>query len=62
VQVHYVPVYRLGAHAAVLGSDAPADRFPGTEQAYAGLLSLPMFPDLTDDEQQLVVDTLLELV
>ena len=28
----------------------PAD-FPATEAAYAGLLSLPLFPDLTEDDQ-----------
>jgi UDP-4-amino-4,6-dideoxy-N-acetyl-beta-L-altrosamine transaminase len=56
VQVHYVPIYRhpLYADCGVSGAD-----FPETERAYAGLLSLPLHPGLTDDEQDHVVDTLL---
>ncbi len=56
VQVHFVPTYHFGAYAD-LGLDR-AD-FPATEAAYAGLLSLPLFPDLTDDDQQTVVDALV---
>jgi len=55
VQVHYVPIYRHPLYADLgLG---PED-FPATEAVYAGLLSLPMYPDLTDDEQDLVVRAL----
>lgn len=52
VQVHYVPLYR---HPR-FGADVAA--FPATEAVYAGLLSLPLFPDLTDPEQDQVVDAL----
>jgi dTDP-4-amino-4,6-dideoxygalactose transaminase len=55
VQVHYVPIYRHPLYAD-LGVD-PGD-FPNTERAYAGLLSLPLFSDLTEDEQNRVVDVL----
>ncbi|MDQ6799053.1 MAG: DegT/DnrJ/EryC1/StrS family aminotransferase [Actinomycetota bacterium] len=55
VQVHYVPIYRHPLYADLrLG---PED-FPVTEAVYAGLLSLPMYPDLTDDEQNQVVRAL----
>jgi len=55
VQVHYVPIYRHPLYADLgLG---PGD-FPNTEAVYAGLLSLPLFPDLTDDEQDRVVEVL----
>jgi len=55
VQVHYVPIYRHPLYADLgLG---PED-FPATEAVYARLLSLPMYPDLTDDEQDLVVRAL----
>ncbi|GIU85793.1 MAG: UDP-4-amino-4,6-dideoxy-N-acetyl-beta-L-altrosamine transaminase [Acidimicrobiia bacterium] len=52
VQVHYVPIYRLTAYARL--GHRPAD-FPGTERAYAGLLSLPLFPGLTEADQDAVV-------
>lgn len=54
VQVHYVPLYR---HPVYRQGYRPSD-FPETERAYAGLLSLPLFPDLTDDEQDRVVKAL----
>jgi dTDP-4-amino-4,6-dideoxygalactose transaminase len=55
VQVHYVPTYRFSAYAR-LGHRA--EDHPVTEAIYARLLSLPMFPDLTDGEQDRVVEAL----
>lgn len=55
VQVHYVPIYRHPLYADL--GVGPGD-YPNTEQVYAGLLSLPLFPDLTEDEQNRVVDAL----
>ena len=57
-QVHYVPTYRLGAYATHVD---PAD-FPETEAAYDELLSLPLFPALTDADQNAVIDALRELM
>lgn len=54
VQLHYVPTYRFSSFA---GTGVPAD-FPETERAFARMLSLPMFPALTDDEQARVVESL----
>ncbi len=56
VQVHYVPLYR---HPRF---EADASGFPVTESVYAGLLSLPLFPDLTEDEQDRVVAALAAAV
>jgi len=55
VQVHFVPIYRHPLYAD-LGVDPSS--FPATEAAYAELLSLPLFPDLTDAEQAEVVTRL----
>ncbi len=59
VQTHYVPIYR---HPIYAGSGFAPEQFPCTEAAYAGLLSLPLFPDLTDEEQDRVVETLARLL
>jgi UDP-4-amino-4,6-dideoxy-N-acetyl-beta-L-altrosamine transaminase len=56
VQVHYIPLYRL-----TLFNQHTPDRYPGAERFYAGVLSLPLFPDLTDVQQQRVVKTLKSL-
>ena len=60
VQVHYVPTYRFTAYG---GSERDwAVEFPVTESVYAGLLSLPLFPALTDEEQDEVVAALKDLL
>jgi dTDP-4-amino-4,6-dideoxygalactose transaminase len=55
VQVHFVPIHRHPAYAR-LGFER-AD-FPAAEEAYRTLLSLPLFPSLTQDEQDRVVAAL----
>ncbi len=55
VQVHYVPIY---AHPLYAGAGRSGADYPETERAYAGLLSLPLFPGLTDAEQDRVVEEL----
>ncbi|MCB1937578.1 MAG: UDP-4-amino-4,6-dideoxy-N-acetyl-beta-L-altrosamine transaminase [Rhodocyclaceae bacterium] len=55
VNVHYIPVYRQPYYAR-MGFD-PAD-FPAAEQYYAEAITLPLFPDLTLEQQQAVVRSL----
>ena len=55
VQVHYIPIYRHPLYAR-MGFDPAA--FPHTERAYAGLLSLPLFPTMTRADQDRVVAAL----
>jgi UDP-4-amino-4,6-dideoxy-N-acetyl-beta-L-altrosamine transaminase len=58
-QVHYVPVYQHPWYAKTYGY-APG-LCPEAERYYAGCLSLPCFPALTDGEQDRVIDALREL-
>ncbi len=59
VQVHYVPTYRFSAYRS-LGLE-PSD-FPNTEAVYAGLLSLPLYPAMTDADQKTVITALEEVL
>lgn len=54
VQVHHVPIHHHPAYAA----GTTADDLPMTEAVYAHVLSLPLFVDLTVDEQDVVIDAL----
>ena len=56
VQVHYIPVYRLGYYRDELGY--PQDECPHAEEYYAGAISLPMFPAMDDADVRRVVDEL----
>jgi UDP-4-amino-4,6-dideoxy-N-acetyl-beta-L-altrosamine transaminase len=51
VQVHYVPIY----HHPLFAEGIDRAAFPATEAAYAELLTLPLFPDMTEAEQDEVV-------
>jgi UDP-4-amino-4,6-dideoxy-N-acetyl-beta-L-altrosamine transaminase len=55
VNVHYIPIH-LQPYYAQLGFK-PGD-FPAAENYYRGAISLPLFPALTQAQQQYVVDTL----
>lgn len=62
VQVHYVPLYDHPAFEAATraGSLVPLpetikDAFPGAQAFYESVLSLPLYPDLTDAAQDRVV-------
>lgn len=53
--VHFIPLHHLSAYRA-MGYE-PGD-FPGTEAAFAGLFSLPLFPGMSDGEQEYVANRL----
>lgn len=57
VQVHYVPV-----HHHPISSDAaiPTTGLPTVDRVYEELLSLPIHPRLSDEDQNLVVETIAE--
>lgn len=58
VQVHYVPLYRHSLYV----DHGPPGNYPATEAAYAGLLSLPIHPELNEADQDRVIATLSALV
>ncbi|MFZ4515061.1 MAG: UDP-4-amino-4,6-dideoxy-N-acetyl-beta-L-altrosamine transaminase [Acidimicrobiia bacterium] len=55
-QVHYRPIYEHGAF------QQPATDYPACAAIASELLSLPLYPDLTDDDQAFVVDTLRKVL
>ncbi len=55
-QVHYLPIHRHPIY------EDNATALPRADEAYAHLLSLPMFPTLSDADQRHVIDSLLKLV
>ncbi|WP_432463031.1 UDP-4-amino-4,6-dideoxy-N-acetyl-beta-L-altrosamine transaminase [Agarivorans sp. QJM3NY_33] len=58
-QLHYMPIYRQPYHRI---SDAAINTFSGAEQYFANALSLPVYPDLSDQQQQRVIRSLLEIM
>jgi len=58
-QVHYVPLHLMPYYSAF---GYRKGDFPVVEEYYDHCLSLPMFPTLSEEEQQYVIDTVLEFV
>jgi UDP-4-amino-4,6-dideoxy-N-acetyl-beta-L-altrosamine transaminase len=56
-QVHYIPVHTMPYYQ---GLGYKKGSMPKAEKYYEKCLSLPMFPTLTDTEQQYVIDTVLQ--
>jgi dTDP-4-amino-4,6-dideoxygalactose transaminase len=55
VNVHYIPVHTQPYYRA-LGFSPGA--FPNAERYYAGAISLPLFPTMTDHEQDCIIEAL----
>ncbi|MBD2768031.1 UDP-4-amino-4,6-dideoxy-N-acetyl-beta-L-altrosamine transaminase [Hymenobacter sp. BT664] len=58
-QVHYIPVHRMPYYE---GLGWRAGDFPRVEEYYAHCLSIPLFPTLTDEEQDYVVACIVEFL
>lgn len=54
VNVHYIPTYRFSYYRKKLPVN-PQD-FPVTEDIFSRIITLPLYPTLTDDEQAYIVD------
>jgi perosamine synthetase len=59
VQVHYVPVYRHPYYRSTYGYSEGL--CPQAERYYAGCVSLPCFPDLSEADQDYVVSAVREV-
>lgn len=59
-QVHYIPVHLHPYYRKRFG--AGEGMCPVAENAYSEILSLPMFPGLSDDDLEYVIEKVLEIV
>lgn len=60
VNVHYQPVYQQPFYQCLLKSDEP--NCPNAERVYSEILSLPIFPSITEQEVHQVVSAISEIV
>ena len=47
--VHFIPVHHHGYYQRLLG-DGIRERFPGADEAFRSIVSLPMYPSLSDEQ------------
>lgn len=58
-QVHYIPVHLMPYYRDL---DWREGDFPAAEKYYKHCLSLPMYPTLTDEQQEYVIDSIKEFL
>lgn len=58
-QVHYIPVHLMPYYK---GLGSKAGDFPNAEMYYEHCLSIPMYPTLTEEEQEFVISEILDFV
>ena len=56
-QVHYIPIHY---HPYYQAMGFRKGNFPNAEAYYQGALSLPLYPDLTKEQQQQVIQAVQE--
>lgn len=59
VNLHYIPIYR---HPYYHKFEFDIDLFPNSEAYYSSAISIPMFPELENDQLSYVVDSLKEVL
>ena len=62
VNVHYIPVYRHPYYQQHLPEACPAESYPIAENAYARLISLPMFHAMRDEDVEDVVHAIHKVI
>jgi UDP-4-amino-4,6-dideoxy-N-acetyl-beta-L-altrosamine transaminase len=60
VNVHYIPVHRLGFYSRLLGHD-PTE-FPVAEDAFRRILTLPLHPAMSDEDADSVCRALVKVL
>lgn len=56
-QIHYVPLHKMPYYQRLSNQEI---NLPKAEAYYKGCISLPMYPTLTDEEQEFVIERVLE--
>ncbi len=59
VNVHYLPIHLHNLYRKKIGTHEGL--CPIAEESYSSILSIPIFPDLSDDDQQYIIDSLKEI-
>lgn len=60
ISVHFIPIFHF-TYWRKLYPDFTAENFPNAERQYNNTISIPLFPDMTDEQVQLVIDTVIKI-
>ena len=60
ISVHFIPIFHF-TYWKELYPDFTAENFPNAERQYSTTISIPLFPDMTEQQAQLVIDTVKQI-
>ncbi|SEP72453.1 dTDP-4-amino-4,6-dideoxygalactose transaminase [Treponema bryantii] len=60
ISVHFIPIFHF-TYWKELYPDFTAENFPNAEHQYNTTISIPLYPDMTDEQAQLVIDTVTKI-
>lgn len=60
ISVHFIPIFHF-TYWKELYPDFSAENYPQAEDHYQRTISIPLYPDMTEDAAQLVIDTVTQI-
>ena len=60
ISVHFIPIFHF-TYWKELYPDFTAENYPQAEDHYQRTISIPLYPDMTEDAAQLVIDTVIQI-
>ena len=60
ISVHFIPIFHF-TYWRELYKDFTAENYPNAERQYCTTISIPLFPDMTEEQAQLVIDTVSKI-
>ena len=60
ISVHFIPLFHF-TYWKDLYPDFTAQKYPNAEQQYSTTISIPLYPDMTNEQAQLVIDTVTKI-
>ena len=60
ISVHFIPIFHF-TYWRKLYPDFTAENFPNAERQYNNTISIPLFPGMTDEQAQRVIDTVIKI-
>ena len=60
ISVHFIPIFHF-TYWQKLYPDFTCENYPNAEKQYRQTISIPLFPDMTDQQAELVIDTVKKI-
>lgn len=60
ISVHFIPIFHF-TYWKKLYKDFNAENYPNAEEQYSRTISIPLFPDMTDEMTEYVIDTVIKI-